>query len=100
MRKRILSKSTYDLFLTDVRLRSYNGLNLVKQVRQEAPDTAVIIMTGYDEPLMQLEASRYSAHLPQEADQVVGAARNRAAQPWAFGANAGGRASASSADSG
>ena len=59
--KRILSKSTYDLFLTDVRLRSYNGLNLVKQVRQEAPDTAVIIMTGYDEPLMQLEASRYSA---------------------------------------
>jgi DNA-binding response OmpR family regulator len=59
--KRILSKNTYDLFLTDVRLRSYNGLNLVKQVRQEAPDTAVIIMTGYDEPLMQLEASRYSA---------------------------------------
>ena len=59
--KRILSKSTYDLFLTDVRLRSYNGLNLVKQVRQEAPETAVIIMTGYDEPLMQLEASRYSA---------------------------------------
>ena len=59
--KRILLKSTYDLFVTDVRLRSYNGLNLVKQVRQEAPDTAVIIMTGYDEPLMQLEASRYSA---------------------------------------
>jgi CheY-like chemotaxis protein len=59
--KRILAKSTYDLFLTDVRLRSFNGLNLVKQVRQEAPDTAVIIMTGYDEPLMQLEASRYSA---------------------------------------
>ena len=83
--KRILSKSTYDLFLTDVRLRSYNGLNLVKQVRQEAPDTAVIIMTGYDEPLMQLEASRYSAAVPQEADQVVGAARSRAAQPWASG---------------
>jgi CheY-like chemotaxis protein len=59
--KRILSSTSFDLFLTDVRLRSFNGLNLVKKVREDAPDTAVIIMTGYDEPLMQLEASRYSA---------------------------------------
>jgi CheY-like chemotaxis protein len=59
--KRILSGTTFDLFLTDVRVRSFNGLNLVKKVRQEAPETGVVIMTGYDEPLMQLEASRYSA---------------------------------------
>jgi CheY-like chemotaxis protein len=59
--KRMLSESSYDLFLTDVRLRSYNGLHLVQKVRHESPDTAVIIMTGYDEPLLQLEASRYSA---------------------------------------
>jgi CheY-like chemotaxis protein len=59
--KRILSGTTFDLFVTDVRLRSFNGLHLVKKVRQEAPETGVIIMTGYDEPLMQLEASRYSA---------------------------------------
>jgi CheY-like chemotaxis protein len=59
--KRLLSESSYDLFVTDVRLRSYNGLHLVKKVRQDWPDTSIIIMTGYDEPLMQLEASRYSA---------------------------------------
>ena len=59
--KRILSTTTYDLFVTDIRLRSYNGIHLVKKVREESPETAVIIMTGYDEPLMQLEASRYSA---------------------------------------
>jgi len=59
--KRILSAGAFDLFVTDVRLRSYNGLHLVQKVREESPDTAVIIMTGYDEPLMQLEASRYSA---------------------------------------
>ena len=59
--KRILSNTTFDLFVTDVRLRSFNGLHLVKKVREEAPETGVIIMTGYDEPLMQLEASRYSA---------------------------------------
>lgn len=59
--RRILSDTSFDLFLTDVRLRSFNGLHLVKKVREEAPETGVIIMTGYDEPLMQLEASRYSA---------------------------------------
>lgn len=59
--RRILSDTTFDLFVTDVRLRSYNGLHLVQKVREEAPETGVIIMTGYDEPLMQLEASRYSA---------------------------------------
>lgn len=59
--KRLLSTTVYDLFLTDIRLRSYNGIHLVKKVREESPETAIIIMTGYDEPLMQLEASRYSA---------------------------------------
>ena len=59
--KKLLQESTYDLLVTDVRLRGYNGLHLVKKVREEAPETGVIIMTGYDEPLMQLEAGRYSA---------------------------------------
>jgi CheY-like chemotaxis protein len=59
--KRLLASSSYHLFLTDLRVRSYNGIHLVRKVRAESPDTAVIIMTGYDEPLMQLEASRYSA---------------------------------------
>jgi CheY-like chemotaxis protein len=59
--KELLSRGTYDLLVTDVRLRSYNGLHLVMKVREESPDTAVIIMTGYDEPLMELEASRYNA---------------------------------------
>jgi DNA-binding response OmpR family regulator len=59
--KRLLSTTAYDLFVTDIRVRSFNGINLVKKVREESPETAVVIMTGYDEPLMQLEASRYSA---------------------------------------
>jgi len=59
--KKLLSVATYDLLVTDVRLRSYNGLHLVMKIRKESPETGVIIMTGYDEPLMELEASRYSA---------------------------------------
>jgi DNA-binding response OmpR family regulator len=77
--KRLLTDSSYHLFVTDVRLRSYNGINLVKKVRQESPDTAVIIMTGYDEPLMQLEASRYSARFlkkPIKSSELLEAVRN------------------------
>ena len=51
----------YDLLVTDVRLRGFNGLHLVMQVRAHHPDTEVIIISGYDEPLIELEASRYSA---------------------------------------
>jgi hypothetical protein len=31
------------------------------KLRKESPETAIVIMTGYDEPLMELEASRYNA---------------------------------------
>jgi DNA-binding response OmpR family regulator len=59
--KRLLGLEPFDLLVTDVRLRGFNGLHLVMQVRAEHPDTEVIIISGYDEPLIELEASRYNA---------------------------------------
>jgi DNA-binding response OmpR family regulator len=59
--KRQLEASSFDLLITDVRLRGFNGLNLVMKCRSDYPDMAVIIISGYDEPLMDLEASRYQA---------------------------------------
>jgi DNA-binding response OmpR family regulator len=59
--KQLMAESVHDLLITDVRLRSFNGLHLVMQCRREYPDMALMIMTGYDESLMELEASRYNA---------------------------------------
>jgi DNA-binding NtrC family response regulator len=59
--KQLLTLEPFDLLITDVRLRGYNGLHLVMQVRAEYPDTEVIIISGYDEPLIELEASRHNA---------------------------------------
>lgn len=59
--KRELAAGPFDLFISDVRLRGFNGLNLVMKSRTEYPDMAVIIISGYEEPLMELEASRYQA---------------------------------------
>jgi len=44
-----------------VRLRGFNGLNLVKMCRADFPEMALIIISGYEEPLIELEASRYQA---------------------------------------
>lgn len=59
--KRLLALGSYDLLITDVRLRAFNGLHLVMQSRADYPEMAVIIVTGYDEPLIELEAGRYNA---------------------------------------
>ena len=59
--KQLLAVGTYDLFITDVRLRGYNGLHLVRQSHLEYPDMGVAIMTGYDEAMIELEAGRYGA---------------------------------------
>jgi CheY-like chemotaxis protein len=59
--KTLLAVGTYDLLLTDIRLRSFNGLHLVMRARAETPEMAIIIMTGYDDAFMKLEAQRYKA---------------------------------------
>jgi DNA-binding response OmpR family regulator len=64
--KRLLATSSFELLISDVRLRSFNGLHLVMQTRADHPDTAIIIITGYEDPLIDLEAHRYHADLVQK----------------------------------
>ena len=59
--KRLLGLGSYDLLITDVRLRGFNGLHLVRQSHQDCPEMATIIITGYDEPMIEIEAGRYGA---------------------------------------
>jgi CheY-like chemotaxis protein len=64
--KQLLTLNTYDLLITDVRLRGFNGLHLVRECHQDRPEMATIIMTGFDEPMMELEAGRYGAQFIQK----------------------------------
>ena len=57
----MLASEPFDLFISDVRLRGYNGLHLVRQVRRDRPEIATMIMTGYDDTMMELESGRYGA---------------------------------------
>lgn len=59
--KRFLAAESYDLLIADVRLRGFNGLHLVREIRRDRPEMGTIIMTGYDPTMMELEAGRYGA---------------------------------------
>jgi CheY-like chemotaxis protein len=59
--KRLLGAEAYDLLITDIRLRGFNGLHLVQQLYRDRPEMGLIIITGYDEPMMEVEAGRYGA---------------------------------------
>ncbi|HEY2431682.1 MAG TPA: response regulator [Vicinamibacterales bacterium] len=61
--KRLLGLSPFDLLVSDVRVRAFNGLHLVMQSRADHPEMAVMIITGYDDPMIELEAHRYRAEL-------------------------------------
>jgi CheY-like chemotaxis protein len=61
--KRLLASNSYDLLITDVRLRGFNGLHLVMQCRIDHPEMGVIIMSEHEEPMIEIEAGRYRARL-------------------------------------
>ena len=94
--KRLLAVSSYDLLITDVRLRGFNGLHLVRQSHRDHPEMAMIIITGYDEPMIELEAGRYGAEFVRKPIKAGGVPQDRDAVPRPTSAgSAAGRASAS-----
>ena len=67
--KRLLAIGSYDLLVTDVRLRGFNGIHLVRQSAADHPDMALVIISGYDEPMMEIEAARYGARFVRKPIQ-------------------------------
>lgn len=52
----MLKENNYDLLLTDVKMPGMNGFELLKQVKENWPDMAVIVMTGYGDAYTIKEA--------------------------------------------
>lgn len=61
--KRLLTLSSYDLLIADVRLRGFNAIDLIRQSHRDWPEMASIIIAPDGEPMMDIEAGRYGATL-------------------------------------
>jgi CheY-like chemotaxis protein len=59
--KGLLAVEPYELLITDIRLRGFNGIDLVRQCHTDFADMAIMIITGYDDERMAMEAARYGA---------------------------------------
>jgi CheY-like chemotaxis protein len=59
--QQLLSLRPYDLLITDVRLGSFNGLQLVRQCSHDYPGMAFIVVTASPDAMTDIEARRYGA---------------------------------------
>jgi DNA-binding NtrC family response regulator len=59
---RLLQDQTFDLVLTDLRLKGMNGLQLLSEVRTFDPEIVVIVMTAYASVETAVEAMRKGAY--------------------------------------
>jgi DNA-binding NtrC family response regulator len=57
-----LDKSSQNLVITDLHLPGISGIELLKRVRQDYPDTAVIVMTAYGTIQTAVEAMKAGAY--------------------------------------
>ncbi len=57
-----MKKQHYDVILTDIRMPGLTGVELLKRIKDQAPDAIVILMTGYASLGTAVEALRLGAH--------------------------------------
>ena len=52
-----LSEKAADILIVDVRLGTYNGLQLVHLARQNHPEMRIVAVSGFDDPVLRAAAA-------------------------------------------
>jgi DNA-binding response OmpR family regulator len=58
----LMKQQHYDVVLTDIRMPGLDGVELLRYIKEEAPDAIVILMTAYASLGTAVEALRLGAH--------------------------------------
>jgi DNA-binding response OmpR family regulator len=85
----LLASTSYDLILADVRMPGFDGLALIRGVRYVDPHVPIILMTGFGNPALQLEARQlgvdHYVDKPFDVAELMVAVHNLLAQRQASG---------------
>lgn len=57
-----LSQAHPAAVIVDVRLGTYNGLQLIHFSKQNSPNTQWLVVSGFDDPVLRKEAAKLGAH--------------------------------------
>ena len=75
-RRRILDENGPLVLVVDVRLEGYNGIHLAILARQLRPDSRIVVLTGWDDPVLRREARACGAAYlckPLDAEKLLAA---------------------------
>lgn len=73
--KSLLSARSFDLVITDMRLNDGTGIDLITHIKEQTPDTEVILMTAFGSTDITIEAIKRGAYYylekPHPPDQLL-----------------------------
>jgi DNA-binding NtrC family response regulator len=73
--KSVLSSRSFNLVITDLRLRDGTGIDLITHIKKQTPDTEVILMTAFGSIDITIEAIKRGAYYylekPHPPDQLL-----------------------------
>jgi len=58
----LMQRQPYDVVLTDIRMPGLSGVDLLRRIKERAPDAVVILLTGYASLETAIESLRLGAH--------------------------------------
>ncbi|NLE52206.1 MAG: response regulator transcription factor [Chloroflexi bacterium] len=58
----MMKTQNYDVVLTDIRMPGLTGVELLRRIKEQAPDAVVILLTGYASLETAIESLRLGAH--------------------------------------
>src|ERR1044072_7308574 len=71
----VLSSRSFDLVITDLRLADGTGIDLITHIKEQTPNTEVILMTAFGSTDITIEAIKRGAYYylekPHPADQLL-----------------------------
>jgi DNA-binding NtrC family response regulator len=77
---RVIESKRFDIVLTDLKMPGLSGIELIPKIKANAPETVIVVMTGFSTVATAVEAMKLGAHdfipKPFTPDEIMDAIEN------------------------